>query len=171
MSVTSNKEVMEVCLKMLKERISDPTEPFCVEVPDLLLVLMNYGTVKSKLWPEALDVSFPRAQRKSPMNSFDSKKRHSLPFPRLNLEKALTLLRFNVTTYPYFSESEKVGLCHVMLNLSTAKFIAGDTFLTLIIRDIISFILESFTAEEWNEIDFRMVLFIILLKIKFYFKF
>jgi hypothetical protein len=50
-----------------------------------------------------------------------------------------------------------------MLNLSVANCIAGDTFLTLIIRDIISLLLESFTAEEWSEIDFKMV-FILLNK-------
>ena len=140
--------------------MSDPTQPFCIEVSDLLLVLMNYGTVKIKLWPEALDVSFSRAQLKKfskNMNSFDSKTNHSSLFPRLNLEKVLSLLRFNVKTYPFFSESEKIGLCHVTLNLSMANFVAGDPFLTLIIRDVIMLILESFTAEEWNEIDFRMV--------------
>jgi hypothetical protein len=163
MSVTTSKDVMEVCLRILKDKISDSAQPFCIEVPDLLLVLMNYGTVKNKLWPENVDISFPRAHRRYSMNCFGSETRHSFIFPRLNLEKILSLLRFNVTTYPYFSETEKIGMCHVMLNLSVANCIAGDTFLTLIIRDIISLLLESFTAEEWSEIDFKMV-FILLNK-------
>ena len=147
----------EVCLKILSEKISVKTQQFCaIEVPDLLIVLMNFGTVLSKLWPAALDISFPRPFRKFSMNSFDSEKHH-VPFPRLNLEKILSLLSFNVKTYPYFSENEKIGMCNLLLNLYMANFIAGDTFLTLKIRDIISRILESFTVEEWSELNFKMV--------------
>jgi hypothetical protein len=48
-------------------------------------------------------------------------------------------------------------MCNLLLNLYMANFIAGDTFLTLKIRDIISRILESFTVEEWSELNFKMV--------------
>lgn len=157
MSVTTSKDLAEVCLKILSEKISDKTQQFCIEVPDLLLALMNFGTVQSKLWPAASDISFPRPFRKFSMNSFNSKKHHAVPFPRLNLEKILSLLSFNVKTYPYFSENEKIGMCNLLLNLYMANFIAGDTFLTLKIRDIVSRILESFTAEEWSELNFKMV--------------
>ncbi|XP_032785277.2 uncharacterized protein LOC116922904 [Daphnia magna] len=157
MSATASKDVMQTCLKILQEKISDTNEPFSVLVPDLLVVLMNYGTLSSKLWSDGNHISFPRAFRVYPLNSFDSELNRSLPFPRLNLEKVLSLLRFNITTYPYFSESEKGGLLHLMLNLSMANFIVGDTFLILIIRDIICAILESFRAEEWTELDFKMV--------------
>lgn len=159
MSATASKDVMQTCLKILQEKISDTNEPFSVLVPDLLVVLMNYGTLSSKLWSDGNHISFPRAFRVYPLNSFDSELNRSLPFPRLNLEKVLSLLRFNITTYPYFSESEKGGLIHLMLNLSMANFIVGDTFLILIIRDIICAILESFRAEEWTELDFKMVFF------------
>lgn len=162
MSATASKDVMQTCLKILQEKISDTNEPFSVLVPDLLVVLMNYGTLSSKLWSDGNHISFPRAFRVYPLNSFDSELNRSLPFPRLNLEKVLSLLRFNITTYPYFSESEKGGLLHLMLNLSMANFIVGDTFLILIIRDIICAILESFRAEEWTELDFKMVFFFFL---------
>nr|CAH0107105.1 unnamed protein product [Daphnia galeata] len=117
MSVTTSKDLMEVCLRILKDKISDSAQPFCIEVPDLLLVLMNYGTVKKQALARDCGYFFSSC---SP-------------------------------------ETEKIGMCHVMLNLSVANCIAGDTFLTLIIRDIISLLLESFTAEEWSEIDFKMV--------------
>jgi hypothetical protein len=82
MSVTTSKDVAEVCLKILSEKISVKTQQFCaIEVPDLLIVLMNFGTVLSKLWPAALDISFPRPFRKFSMNSFDSEKHH-VPYPR-----------------------------------------------------------------------------------------
>lgn len=163
MSATASKDVMQTCLKILQEKISDTNEPFSVQVPDLLIVLMNYGTVRSRLWSDDIHISIPRAFRHYPMNSFDSTANRSLPFPRFNLEKVLTLVRFNVTTYPYFSESEKGGLFHLMLNLSMANFVVGDTFLILIIRDIICSILESFRVEEWDELDFKMVFTVFIL--------
>jgi hypothetical protein len=101
MSVTTSKDLAEVCLKILSEKISDKTQQFCIEVPDLLLVLMNFGTVQSKLWPAASDISFPRPFRKFSMNSFDSEKHH-VPFPRFLFGENIVSLEFQCENISLF---------------------------------------------------------------------
>lgn len=148
---------MDVCLKILEEQISEINEPFCIQVPDLLLILINYGTEKNHLWPENVKISSPSHLKFSSSNFSHSENKPDIPFPRLNLEKVLEILRFNLATYPSFSEAEKCGMFHVMLNLLMANFVAGDSFLVLRIKEVLSSILDSYTDDEWIELDYKKV--------------
>ncbi len=157
MSVTTSEHVLEVCLNILKQQISEAF--FCIEISDFLIILMNYGTIKSKLWSD--EVEFSRHKfKKFPANSFSEEqvKNKDLRFPRLNFERILSLLRFNISTFPAFSEDEKAGLVHLLLNLSMVDFVLKDDFLTVIIKDIIASLLDSYTEEEWCDLDSKRVL-------------
>lgn len=162
MATTTDNDVMITCLKLLEDQIADVNEPFCIQVSDLLITLMNYGSLYSKLWPEELSVTFPPTFNDALNANYKLGVKNDLPFPRSNLEKILKLLCYNLTTYPCYSESEKAGLLYLMLNLLMANNIVGDIFLVLLIKDVISALLESFSDEEWNEFDFKRVIFKLL---------
>lgn len=153
---------MEACCEMLFECIASPVKPFSVPVPDLVAVFMNYGALKSKLWPSEPKLTFPYGIRDSVLDSFEAKADCNHSFPYRNLKMVLETLRFNLQSYPCFTESEKVGLFRLMLTLATANAIVCEwDFVTepLIptIKQIINLILSSFTQEEWCERSFTKV--------------
>lgn len=137
--------------------MTDGRSPFCISVPDLLAVLINYGTIKSNLWPEEEQIDFPPIFKLELLDNFSPRLATDFPLPRANLEKVLNLLRYNISVHPRFTDSEKTCLFHVMLNLLMANFIVGDYFLVLAIKDVMSSILESYSEEEWKELELKRV--------------
>ena len=95
---------------------------------------------------------------KSLLDTFGDPHFNCQPFPRDNLLAVLEVFRFNMQKYPSFSDNHKVGLFHMMLNLVMANDIINDRSLTLVIREILSGILLSFTDEEWSDMGYRKVL-------------
>ena len=156
MSVTSSELVLETCLSILKKQISEAF--FCICVQDFLVVLLNYGTVKRKLWPDTVDITFRSKFKKLALNDLQEVAgKKYFEFPRLNFVKILSLLRFNLTKYPSFSECEKTVLVYLLLNLSMADVVVNDDVLVPLIKNGISSLLDSYTEEEWREIDFKRV--------------
>lgn len=100
MSVTGNGAVMEVCHEILQEKIGSSVKPFSIPFSDVLIVLMNYGTLKSKLIREEKELTFPRGIQARLIDRFDEKFNNDRAFPYENLLKVLEVLRFNLETYP-----------------------------------------------------------------------
>lgn len=128
---------------------------------DLVTVFVNYGTVKRKLWPAGIDLHF-----KSPLvdkvllEDFEEAKLISQRFPRENLLTILKLLYINIQKFPKFSDTEKCGLFHMMLNLIISNSIVNDVSLKQVVRKILQGILYSFSEEEWSDMGYRKVYFV-----------
>lgn len=160
MSVTQDSELMNLCSKLLEEQISTKSSssaPYSVKITDLLIVLMNYGSTLGKLWPEDNQLSFPTAFKAMPLNHLKIGIKGSVSFPYQNLLLVLRILQFNLQIYPDYTEKEKTGLFYLMLNLLMDSTIVLHTGLVLLIKSIIVTILQSFTEEEWAELDFKKV--------------
>ena len=120
--------------------------------------MANYGTVKRKLWPSGKDfVLGSTVVEKRLLADFEEPNFSSPPFPRENLLAVLKLFQINVHKYPHFSDTHKVGLFHMMLNLLMANNIMNDTSMAVVIRKILKGILLSFSDEEWSNMNYRKV--------------
>lgn len=158
MSVSKNKNVVAKCDEILRERIGCASTPFSILISDLVTVLANYGTVKRKLWPSGKDfVLGSTVVEKRLLADFEEPNFSSPPFPRENLLAVLKLFQINVHKYPHFSDTHKVGLFHMMLNLLMANNIMNDTSMAVVIRKILKGILLSFSDEEWSNMNYRKV--------------
>jgi len=159
MSVDSDVNVMEVCYTILCKQIENDLMQFSIPVSDLLPVIMNYGTVKSKLWPSDHKITFPSAfrEKKEKLNilSGDATSQHM--FPTENFRYILKLLLFNLKAYPYFTDSEKESIFYMMLNVAMAKGISHDWSFIVIIKDILVNITMTYTDEEWSAHAYRKV--------------
>lgn len=151
---------MNTCRKMLQEQIQNSTTPFSIQVPDLIAALLNYGTTQSKLWPEDIKISLPSRFKSMPIDHLDVRACHEpiVAFPFENLDLILRLLLFNLEVFPNYTENEKFGLFHLMLNLLMDNMVVSSSNLLTIIKNITVSIFESFTDEEWAELDYKKVL-------------
>lgn len=159
MSVDSDINVMEVCSGILCEQMENSYMAFSIPVSDLVLVIMNYGTVKWKVWPLDHEITLPSAFREKKKNPSrldpDVTVFHS--FPKENLRCVLKLLLFNLKQCPDFSEVEKESMFYMMLNLAMAQGISHDWSFIMIIKDILTSITMTYTDEEWSANSFRKV--------------
>lgn len=175
MSVTTNESLRTTCQSLLLEMITSAKKPFSIDPSDLVVVLMNYGALKSKLLCGSdLKIQFPSGIREKRANTFDPKIDNSdRPFPNENLKCVLEVLQCNLQSQssPPFTESEMIGFFRLMLNLSKADGLMNQSSfcakpLIPLVKHIMSCILATFTDEEWSERSYaRVILLIIILKI------
>ena len=159
MSVDSDVNVMEVCSSILNEQMENDWMPFSILVSDLLPVIMNYGTVKQKMWPLDHSITLPSAFRgkKKNLNQLDPQVTFERPFPSENLRFVLNSLLFNLKECPAFSEEERESMFYMMLNLAMARGISHDWSFIKIIKDILASIIVTYTDQEWSANTYRKV--------------
>lgn len=159
MAVHDDVDVAELCYNLLLEQTENQLMPFFVSIADLMVILMNYGTVRVCLWPIERAVVYPAPFSGRCFDVFEEAARTEQPdFPKWNLKLVLKLLRAHMKTYPFYTEEEKEGLFFLLLNLSMAKEVSCDWNFIVIIKEILGCILMSYTEEEWKELSYRKVL-------------
>merc|ERR1712071_1775 len=133
--------------------------PFSILVSDLLPVIMNYGTVKQKMWPLDHSITLPSAFRgkKKNLNQLDPQVTFERPFPSENLRFVLNSLLFNLKECPAFSEEERESMFYMMLNLAMARGISHDWSFIKIIKDILASIIMTYTDQEWSANTYRKI--------------
>jgi len=170
MSATTNESLRTACQSLLLEMILLEKKPFSINPSDLVVVLMNYGALKSKLWCGSdLKIDYPSGIREKRANYFDPKIDNSdLPFPNENLKCVLEVLQCNLQNQsnPAFTESEMIGLFRLMLNLSKADEMMNQSSfyakpLIPLIKNVMSCILDTFTDEEWRGRSYARVILLI----------
>lgn len=152
MSVTSKRDVLDACTRMLQEHIS--SKHYNIPVPDFVAILMNYGAPLEKLWPcYTLALHYPFGMSDALSSSNQTPK-----LPILNLANLLSLFLYNLKVSPLqFTIQEKIGLFNLFLNLSMDKAIVKSRFILELVKSILARLLDSFTQEEWSKHNSTLV--------------
>jgi Coiled-coil and Nse Interacting (CANIN) domain len=159
MSVHDNLDIAETCYDILISQADNSLMPFSPQIPDILAILINYGTVQGCLWPIERELVYPTPFAGRKFDLFTAQPQSEFQFPIENLKLVLKVLSTYMKSNPCYSEEEKEGLFFLLLNVAMAIEVSCDYDCILIIQDILCAILMTYTEEEWSEMTFKKASF------------